>query len=497
MDPQTNPALPREAGVLLAISSLPSPFGVGTLGKEAFAFVDFLAAAGQKLWQVLPVNPTAFGDSPYQSPAALSGNPYFIDPALLYEEGLLTEKEVGAARDVSPRVNYGKLFDTRYTLLKKAFSRADRESAEFLAFCRENEAWLTDYALFMALKETHAFSPWYLWEEESKNYDSARALAPEMATELAFWRWVQYVFMKQWNALHRYANEKGIRIIGDMPIYVAHDSMDVWRAREEFLLDADGYPEKIAGCPPDAFTKNGQLWGNPLYRWDKMEREGFPFWIARMRANLALFDLVRIDHFRGFAGYYAIPARDKTAKNGVWEKAPGEKLFSAVKDAFPNAAIIAEDLGFITPDVRELLKKTGFPGMKVLQFAFDAPQSEYLPRNFTTDRAVVYTGSHDSDCTATFVRRLRGERLRRFHLECPVKHGETRTESLIRLALESRAAFAVIPMQDYLGQSSREGRMNTPAEPSGNWTYRLPPDYEKGDLAARMLRLTRASGRSQ
>ncbi|MBO4500694.1 MAG: 4-alpha-glucanotransferase, partial [Clostridia bacterium] len=289
MDPEKSPLSPRVAGVLLSVSSLPSPFGIGTLGREAFSFVDFLAAAGQKLWQVLPINPTSYGDSPYQSPASLSGNPLYIDPALLSHEGLLTSEELESAKDDATRVDYGKLFATRFPLLKTAFSRADKKDPAFLDFCRENEAWLSDYALFMTLKEEHDYKAWYLWDEEHKDYARARALIPQKAEEMRFWQWVQYEFMKEWNALHRYANEKGIRIVGDMPIYVAHDSMDVWRAREEFLLDDAGYPTKVAGCPPDAFAKNGQLWGNPLYRWDKMEREGFPFWIARMRANLSLF----------------------------------------------------------------------------------------------------------------------------------------------------------------------------------------------------------------
>ena len=462
----------HKCGILMPISSLPCAYGIGSFGKGAFDFIDLLCATGQKCWQVLPMNPTSFGDSPYQSPASAAGNPYFVDLDLLAEEGLLTYAELKTAKNKAKRVNYGWLFDVRYDILRTAFSRY-KKGAEFNSFCRKNADWLDDYALFMALKVKNNWISWTEWDECEKNARLARADAAIYKDEADFWRWIQFEFFKQWKKVREYAHENGIVIIGDIPIYVAHDSVDVWASPAQFLLDDDYMPLEVAGCPPDAYAEDGQLWGNPIYDWPKMEREHFVWWINRVRAAFSLYDILRIDHFRGFASYYSIPYGDENARRGEWRDAPGIALFDAIRAAMPKAKIIAEDLGFITDDVRELLAETGFPGMKVMQFAFYNDDSEYLPRMFESDNCVVYSGSHDADCTASWCKSLKGAAKKRFMRECPQRDGQSMTSATIEGAMMSRANLCIVPMQDYLELTNAKGRMNTPSIAEGNWQWRL------------------------
>ena len=484
----------HKSGILMAVSSLPSKYGIGSFGKEAHAFVDFLAKTGQTCWQVLPLNPTSYGDSPYQSPASRAGNPYFIDLPTLAKKGLLTQQELEENQHDTPRVDYGWLFATRYPLLRKAYSRFAQDDA-FCAFCEKEGTWLSDYALFMALKEHYGHRPWTTWAKEHKDIATARAHAEFFREEMDFWRWVQYEFRTQWDALHAYAREKGISIIGDMPIYAAHDSVDVWRAREQFLLDKNGEPTVVAGFPPDGLSSDGQLWGNPIYNWERMKKENFAWWIDRIRASFDLYDILRIDHFIGFENYYAIPWPSKTAHGGAWQKAPGTELFTAVKKALPDIKIIAEDLGIVTDEVRKLLAFTGFPGMKMLHFAFYEDDSDNLPRRYTSDNWVVYTSSHDSDCTVSWGRGLDRETMTRFRRECKRKRGQSITGALIAFAMGSRANLAMVPIQDYLELDNENGRMNIPSTSQGNWGWRLPADYATPALKRKISRVTRENNR--
>ena len=479
----------RKCGILMPISSLPSVYGIGNFGKKAYEFADFLHKTGQSYWQVLPLNPTSYGDSPYQSPASVSGNPYFIDPETLYKEKLLTEEELKSAINKSKKVDYGWLFNTRYELLRKAYSRFSKDK-EYEEFCRNNIDWLDDYALFMSLKVQHGYSEWTSWGTEYQNYEQAKSLAYNYTEEMDFWRFIQFEFYKQWDKLHKYVKSLGIEIIGDMPIYVAHDSMDVWSNPNDFLLDENNKPTLVAGCPPDGFSPDGQLWGNPIYDWDKMEKDGFTWWCKRIAESFKLYDVLRIDHFRGFAGYYSIPYGHDTARYGSWKHAPGIELFSTIKNKFPEAKIIAEDLGFITEDVRELLSFTGFPGMKILQFAFYDDNSEYLPRMFKDENCIVYTGSHDSDCTKTWYKNINGDVEKRFMAECPKKVKQTGTEALINFALNSKACLAIIPIQDYLELENEVGRMNVPAVATGNWAWRISPRYRSEKLINKIYKMT-------
>lgn len=488
MDHTKNFGFEHKAGVIMPVSSLPSKYGIGSFGKEAFDFVDFLCATGQKCWQVLPLNPTSYGDSPYQSPSSVAGNPYFIDLDILAKIGLLTKAECKAQIDHSKRVNYGKLFQTRYAVLRRAFSRF-QPAAEFNAFVEKNAPWLEDYALFMALKVHYHHQSWTNWHPEHRDYRQAVAQKADFAQEMAFWRWIQFEFHRQWSAVAAYAHERGILIIGDMPIYVAHDSMDVWSAPEQFLLDADFAPTVVAGCPPDGFTADGQLWGNPIYNWKLMEEQGFQWWINRVGAAFQLYDILRIDHFRGFAGYYNIPYGEPTARNGRWDPAPGVALFRKIATEFPNAKIIAEDLGFITEDVRELLTDTGFPGMKMLHFAFYDEDSENLPRMYQSANCVVYSASHDSDCTRTWLKNISGVARKRFNRECPRNKEQSRTYDLIEFAYGSKANLAMVPMQDFLELTNEQGRMNIPATAEGNWSWRLTPRYATDNRKQKILDL--------
>ena len=484
----------RKSGILMPISSLPSPYGIGSFGKSAYDFVDFLSETKTKCWQVLPLNPTSYGDSPYQSPASVAGNPYFIDLDILYKKGLLTKEEVKENINKSDRIDYGWLFNTRYTVLRLAHARfvaeGEDKSPAYRTYLRQSKHWLPDYSLFMALKVRYGFSAWTNWSDEHKDVKRAREMRDELKTECSLWEWVQFEFDTQWQALRLYAHSKGIVIIGDMPIYVAHDSMDVWQSPHQFLLDENYNPTVVAGCPPDGYSPDGQLWGNPIYDWELMKNEDFEWWKNRVKSAFRMYDILRIDHFRGFAGYYNIPYGDTTARGGKWDAAPGIELFRSIKATFPKAKIIAEDLGFITPDVRELLTDTAFPGMKLLQFAFFEDDNEYLPRTYKTENCVAYPASHDSDCVKTWCRELEGDMLKRFNRECPRRKGQSRAYDLIELAMSSPANLTVVPMQDYLGLTNAEGRMNTPAVAEGNWTWRLSSRYNTEALREKIKDMT-------
>jgi 4-alpha-glucanotransferase len=486
----------HKSGILMPISSLPSPYGIGSLGQYARDFVDFLVKTEQTCWQILPINPTAYGDSPYQSPCSQAGNPYFIDLPQLQEKGLLTEEELLENRHDTQRVDYGWLWNTRFALLRKAFSRFVPDES-YAAFCQKHSHWLNDYALFMALKERYGHSPWVTWAPEHKDADAARLLVSSFAPEMDFWKWVQFEFYTQWNALHQYATQNGISIIGDMPIYAAHDSVDVWRDREQFLLNSEGDPLVVAGFPPDGFSPDGQLWGNPIYNWKGMKKDGFAWWIRRIGCALELYDILRLDHFIGFENYYAVPYPSPNARGGSWQKAPGKALFKALKTALPGMKIIAEDLGIVTDEVRKLLKYTGFPGMKMLHFAFYEDDSENLPRMYNSDNWVVYTASHDSDCTASWAQAQSRETIKRLKQECPVKKGQTIPHALIAFAMSSRANLAMVPMQDYLELTNEQGRMNIPSVAQGNWSWRLDADYATAELIQKIHSFTTAHNRQR
>lgn len=496
MEQYKNFGFRHKAGIIMPVSSLPGKYGIGSFGKGAHNFIDFLDATGQKCWQVLPLNPTSYGDSPYQSPASAAGNPYFIDLEILREKGLLTRAELLSNRNVSKRVDYGWLFQTRYAVLRQAYARFVPDRA-YKSFLRKEAHWLEDYALFMALKVQYNHCQWTLWAEEHRNYHKALSNKGEFEPEMDFWRWCQYEFSQQWDAVRKHAKEKGIVIIGDMPIYVAHDSVDVWASPEQFLLQENYDPTVVAGCPPDGFSPDGQLWGNPIYNWALMEQQGFAWWLKRTGLAFRLYDILRIDHFRGFAGYYNVPYGESTARNGKWDAAPGIALFRTLRQICPKAKIIAEDLGFITPDVLELMEDTGFPGMKMLHFAFYDEDSENLPRMYTTENCVVYSASHDSDCSCTWVKDICGEAAERFRKECPHSKGQHRVYDLIEFAFRSRANLAMVPLQDYLLLFNEEGRMNIPATAAGNWSWRVSPRYDTPALRSRILSLAKKTKREK
>lgn len=483
----------HKSGLLMAVSSLPSDYGIGTFGKPCREWLDFLSATGTKCWQILPLNPTAYGDSPYQSPASFAGNPYFIDPETLHKEGLLTVDELTSAIDRSSSIDYGRLFNERYPLLRKAFARFVPDG-KYKRFCVYHAEWLNDYAYFMALKVQNGFRAWNEWDDVYKHYSSAMEHRAELESEADFWRFVQYEFFKEWNEVRAYAKALGIKIIGDMPIYVAYDSADVWSNTNQFLLDSDLKPIKVAGCPPDGFAPDGQLWGNPIYNYFKMAYDNYTWWISRVKQSFLLYDIVRIDHFRGFAGYYTVPYGETTARGGKWEIGPGHTLFDAVNAAVPNAKIIAEDLGFITDDVRELLDYCGYPGMKNLQFAFDEDDSEYLPRMFKNANCVVYSGTHDADCAYSWCKELTGARRKRFNAERPHCY-KNRTYDLIYMAMSSDANLAVIPLQDWLRLPNETARMNTPSVADGNWRWRASEKYATKSLIEKIKRMTAETGR--
>ncbi|MBE5876539.1 MAG: 4-alpha-glucanotransferase [Lachnospiraceae bacterium] len=489
----------RNCGVLLPVSSLPSKYGIGGFSKEAFEFVDFLARAGQTYWQILPLGPTGYGDSPYQSFSTFAGNPYYISLEKLVDEGLLTAAECEAedSFDNESYVNYEKIYYTRFKLLKKAFDRADiNGDNSYQSFVKENEAWLKDYASYMAIKDSLGGISWIEWEEDIRlrKPEAMARYQKELAEEISFYCYQQYLFAKQWKELKTYANKKGVKIIGDIPIYVAFDSADTWANPELFQLDEKNIPIAVAGCPPDAFSATGQLWGNPLYRWDYHEKTGFAWWIRRMEYCFRLYDMVRIDHFRGFDEYWAIPYGDETAEFGEWKKGPGYALFAEMKKQLGNRPVIAEDLGFLTPSVLKLVKKTGYPGMKILQFAFDSrEESDYLPHNYTNN-SVVYTGTHDNDTVNGWIPAMNRRDLAFAKKYAGVKRTKDLCPALIKMALASVSDTAIIPLQDYLELGS-EARINTPSTLGGNWEWRVTSEAMTDELAKKMLEWARIFGR--
>lgn len=493
----------RASGILMPVFSLPSRYGIGSFSKSAYQFVDMLKKAGQKYWQILPLCPTSYGDSPYQSFSTYAGNPYFIDLDQLIEEKLLTRKECQACDfgDDPQDIDYGKLYESRFKLLRKAYERANvGEDQEFEAYRRENAWWLDDYALFMAVKDRFDGVAWNEWAEDirlrwSNAMDYYRR---ELYYEIEFYSYLQFVFMKQWKKLKNYANINGIEIIGDIPIYVAFDSADAWANPELFQFDSENLPTAVAGCPPDGFSADGQLWGNPLYRWDYHRETGFDWWIRRIAYCSELYDVVRIDHFRGFDEYYSIPYGDTTARNGHWEKGPGIALFEAAKNRLGELNIIAEDLGYITDSVKKLVADSGFPGMKVLEFAFDSREkSDYLPYTYEKN-SVVYTGTHDNETIAGWYAGLDKSDLKMCtdYMNIDRIPGKEYHWDFIRLAMLSVSDLCVIPIQDYLGLDNR-ARINHPSTLGTNWRWRLA----KGQLSASLLKeireMTRISGRLQ
>ncbi len=466
----------RKSGILMPIFSLPSPYGVGTLGKSAKEFVDFLHNGKQSLWQILPIGTTTFGDSPYQSFSSFAGNPYFIDLDALVEDKLLTKKEIESFDfgDDIERVDYEKLYNNRYKVLKLAFKRFNTDD-EYKSFEAKNSRWLEDYALFMALKSANDGAPWYKWDTPLKERDAKaiRIAKAELDDDIAFHKFLQFIFNKQWTTLKNYANKKQIQIIGDIPIYVALDSADVWSAPQQFQLDSDYTPRAVAGVPPDIFSEDGQVWGNPLYNWDYMKTTGYSWWNQYLGHALTRYDIVRIDHFRGFESYFSIPYGDKTAKGGKWVKGPDTDLFDSFKAEFgDNLPIIAEDLGVITPAVCKMLSATGFPGMKVLQFAFDSDSSNtFLPHNITKN-SVVYTGTHDNDTIIGWLKNSDVEIVKWAKDYFNYQSDNGFNWAMIKAAMGSVADTCIIPMADLLGLDS-SGRINTPSTLGDNWSWRI------------------------
>ena len=480
----------KRAGILLPIFSLPSKYSIGSFGKSAYKFVDFLKECDQNFWQVLPLNPTLYGNSPYQSPSAFAGNHYFIDIDMLVKDKYLTKAEAENYVKDTKRVDYGYVFSSRLFLLKKAFEKFNIYYEPYLIFKEENASWLDDYALFMSLKEYNNNAPWYLWKDEEKFRTDVHALYRKYAGSMEFWKFTQFEFFDQYSKLKTYANANGIEIVGDMPFYVAYDSVDVWANPQNYLLDENLKPTLVAGVPPDSFSEDGQLWGNPIYNWRRMKRLNFDWWINRLKASFKLYDIVRIDHFRGFAGYYVVDANAKTARDGEWRKGVGMAFFDELNKRIPHAKIIAEDLGVITNDVRKLLKETGYPGMKVLQFAFSDDNSDYLPKNIKTPYCIVYTGTHDNMTTTQWLAQLNDKEATLVRKVCKPKSKEDLCVCMIKTAMSTRAARVVIPMADYLGLGE-EGRINAPSTTSvSNWTWRLDEKYNRAGLREKIRRLT-------
>lgn len=494
----------RAAGILLSITSLPSKYGIGCFSKSAYDFVDWLKEAGQTYWQILPLGPTSYGDSPYQSFSTFAGNPYFISLEALIEEGVLTQEECDAADFGSDNgnVDYEKIYRGRYPLLRKAYERSDiSRNPEYQKFIRENNWWLSDYALFQAVKERFGGAAWTEWAEDIRlRWGNAMDYyRRECYFDIEFHQYLQFQFYKQWGQLKSYANAKGIRIIGDIPIYVAMDSADTWAHPELFQLDADNIPVAVAGCPPDGFSATGQLWGNPLYRWDYHRNTGYSWWISRMYHCFKLYDVVRIDHFRGFDEYFSIPYGDDTAMNGHWEKGPNLDLFHAIKAALGEKQVIAEDLGYMTDTVREMVKNSGYPGMKVLEFAFDSRDtgcaSDYLPHNYPENSA-AYTGTHDNETIQGWLSSITEEEISsvRAYLCDDYTPIDELYKPLIAVLMRSKANMCIIPMQDYMG-CDNSCRMNKPSTVGINWKWRVTEEELSEKLQKEINDMTLRYGR--
>ena len=494
----------RAAGILLPISSLPSKYGIGCFSKSAYEFVDQLEAAGQSYWQILPLGPTSYGDSPYQSFSTFAGNPYFVCLEDLIEEGVLTEEECDAVNfgDHPSYVDYGKLYEGRFGLLRKAYERSNiYENPQFHEFCNANYWWLDDYALFMAVKKRFDGKAWSEWAKDIRlRWENALDYyRRELYFDIEFYKYIQFKFQEQWKKLKTYANEKDIKIIGDIPIYVAFDSADTWANPQNYQFDEENLPVAVAGCPPDAFSATGQLWGNPLYKWDYHKSQNYDWWVQRVNHCFEMYDVVRIDHFRGFDEYYSIPYGATTAVDGHWEKGPGMKLFNKMKEVLGTREVVAEDLGYMTDTVRELVKDSCYPNMKVLEFAFDSRDlgsaSDYLPHNYPNN-CVVYTGTHDNETLASWYKTIRPEerQMVKDYLHNQKVTEKTVHTEMIVLAMRSVADTCIIPIQDYFGYDN-SARMNHPSTTGSNWKWRLA----EGEITEEMLKeigeLTRIYGR--
>ena len=496
----------RTAGILMPISSLPGKYGIGCFNLKAYEFVDFLRDAGQTYWQILPIHPTSYGDSPYQSFSTFAGNPYFIDLEALIAEGVLSNAECDSVffGDEEDDINYAALYGGRKILLTMAYERSRiSENPEYQKFTADNGWWLEDYALFMALKDFFNGQCWYEWPEDIRlRYDYALDhYRRELYFDIEYQKYLQFKFFQQYGWLKNYANSQGVKIIGDIPIYVAMDSADTWANPRLFQLDDRNMPTAVAGCPPDGFSATGQLWGNPLYRWDYHRETGFDWWLTRLWYVYQLYDVTRIDHFRGFDEYYSIPYGHKTAEFGHWEKGPGIELFRRAEEVLGWHEVIAEDLGFVTDSVRQLVRDSGFPGMKVLQFAFDSRDTgsarDYLPHNYT-ENAVVYTGTHDNDTTIGWFEAISDDdwNLAREYLCDFYTPDEEMDQPFVALAMQSIARMCIIPMQDYLGLGT-EARMNTPSTIGCNWRWRMTEDQFTEDLCRDILAQTHRYGRTE
>ncbi len=490
----------RASGVLLPIASLPSNYGIGSFSKSAYEFIDALEKAGQKYWQILPVGPTGYGDSPYQSVSTFAGNPYFIDPEALVENGLLTREECeGYDFGSSLRyIDYEKIYLSRFDMLYKAYQRSNISvNKDYQEFCKENAFWLEDYALYMAIKKNFGGQSFHEWPEAVKLREKSviSEYKSKLEDEVEFYTYIQFLFHSQWMGLREYAAQHGVKIIGDIPIYVAYDSADTWSHPELFQLDQNLIPIVVAGCPPDSFSANGQLWGNPLYRWEYHRETEYEWWLQRISYSLHLYDVLRIDHFKGLDEYYAIPYGKATAE-GEWKKGPGYEFFEYIDKKLGKVNIIAEDLGYITQSVKDLLRKTGFPGMKILEFAFDSREaSDYLPHNYAHN-CVVYTGTHDNDTILGWFQQI-NEDDRAMALKYINREQKDIKEinwDFIRLAMQSVADLCVIPVQDYLGLSS-EARINIPSTVGNNWKWRLLEGEFQEDLLKKIHEITKLYGR--
>jgi len=488
----------RASGILLHITSLPSPYGIGTLGAEAFAFIDFLKNSGQKYWQILPLGPTGFGDSPYQTFSAFAGNPYLIDLERLRQDGLLTKEELRSiffGSDPS-LVDFGALYENRLRILRSAFARF-RPDEKYASFVYGEAEWLDNYSLFMALKEHFSGGSWTEWPEDIRlrRPEAVARYTDGLSAEINFHRFLQYEFFRQWKDVRAYAHHQGVSMIGDVPLYVPMDCADVWAESGWFELDEARHPKRVAGVPPDQFSADGQLWGNPLYDWPAMRADGYGWWLRRLRAAARLFDVVRIDHFRGLESYWAVPCGEATARNGVWCKGPGTNFVEAVKAGCPNVDFIAEDLGFLTPAVSELRAASGWPGMKVLQFAFDSREpSDYLPHNYTP-HCVCYTGTHDNETLAQWFGDLSVDDLTYARQYLGLNQPEGYCTGMLRGGMSSVAELFMAQMQDWL-ELGMHARMNRPGTLGGtNWRWRMMPDQASPELAERILAITRMYGR--
>ena len=491
----------RSCGILFPVFSLPSPYGIGTLGKAAYDFVDFLSDANQSWWQMLPVGPTSYGDSPYQSFSSYAGNPYFVDLDMLIEDGLLEKKDVEAIDwgDNPSQIDYEKIYTNRFKVLRKAADKGIvRDSKEFAVFVHENRGWIIDYSLFMALKFHFDMKSWIAWDDEDIRLHKQHAVEKYLnllSDDVLFFQYIQFLFFKQWSALRSYAKDKGIGIIGDIPIYVAMDSADVWADPLSFQLDEKNIPIEVAGVPPDYFSEDGQLWGNPLYNWDRMKSDGYGWWIRRIDGASKLYDIIRIDHFRGFESYWAVPYGESTAKKGRWVKGPGSDLVNILTSWFSNIQFIAEDLGLLTPEVNRLLSESGLPGMKVLEFAFDSKNlSNYLPHVYTSN-CVCYAGTHDNAPILSWKDEADPDDIAFAKEYLGVSKEKDLAWGVLRGGLSSVSDLFVAQMQDYL-ELGAASRINVPGVPDGNWQWRLTENQITKELTEKIARSARIYGRS-